>query len=194
MGPMTEHPTTPLTSKQRRIIFLITVLSITALDQASKWYAVGWWKGMPRQSYFGDVFRIEYAENPGAFLSFLAGGTEAVRFWTLTVMNGLVLVGLSIYLMRVRQISFWGFLPLVLVVAGGVGNLIDRIRIGRVIDYFNVGIGELRSGIFNVADMAITAGFVIMLGLMFLERDSKTAETAPPATAPEPETFSRSAG
>lgn len=187
---MSEQQTS-LVSRQRWTILLVTVLATVALDQASKWYAVHYWQGMPRQSFLGDTFRIEYAENPGAFLSFLAGGTEAVRFWTLTVMNGLVLVGLAVYLLRVREITFWGFFPLVLVIAGGVGNLIDRIRIGRVIDYFNIGIGELRSGIFNVADMAITAGFLIMVLLMFLE---SRPQESPVTVSTESESLSRTPG
>ena len=52
---------------------------------------------------------------------------------------------------------------LLLFLAGGTSNLIDRVTLGRVIDFLNVGIGQLRTGIFNVADMAIVAGVVILI-------------------------------
>ena len=52
---------------------------------------------------------------------------------------------------------------LLLFLAGGVSNLIDRVTLGRVIDFLSVGIGQLRTGIFNVADMAIIAGVVILI-------------------------------
>ena len=52
---------------------------------------------------------------------------------------------------------------LLLFLAGGVSNLIDRVTLGRVIDFLNVGIGPLRTGIFNIADMAIIAGVVILI-------------------------------
>jgi signal peptidase II len=86
----------------------------------------------------------------------------------LTVANGAVLIALAAYLLAARRMHFWTFLPLALVIGGGIGNLIDRVRFGYVIDFFNLGIGNLRTGIFNVADMAITAGFLIMLPLAFL--------------------------
>ncbi|MCA8999859.1 MAG: signal peptidase II [Planctomycetaceae bacterium] len=168
----------PLSTKRRWVLFVVIIAGLVALDQWSKWYAVAHWQGIPRQSFLGDTFRIEYAENHGAFLSFLAGASPEVRFWTLTVMNGLVLVGLAIYLLWSKDVAFWSFFALTLVVGGGIGNLIDRARFHYVIDYFNIGIGSLRSGIFNVADMAITAGFLIMGWLILLDSRQEKATTS----------------
>lgn len=144
---------------------MVTV--IVAVDQWSKWYAFTHWRGLPPRSFFGDVFRIEYAENRGAFLSLLANMPDSVRFWVLVVINGLVLAGLTLFLLTTRRITLSTFLPFSLFVAGGIGNLIDRIHMDCVIDFFNLGLGGLRTGIFNVADMAITLGFVLMLPMLF---------------------------
>lgn len=190
-------------SRCRRVELLLALtLVIVGLDQYSKVYAVRHWKGQPVQSFAGDTFRIEYAENRGAFLSLLSDTPEQVRFAVLTVINGLVLLGFGIYLLTARQMALFSFLALSLVVAGGIGNLIDRIRFGYVIDYFNLGWGSLRTGIFNVADMAITAGFLLLIPLA-LRGDPKPADAtandspAPAATsspsAPEPQQRSESA-
>ncbi len=175
---MLESESIPL--KKRLFLFAVVVFACVGIDQWSKVYAVENWKGNPPQSYLNDMFRIEYAENHGAFLSLLANMSESVRFWTLTVINGIVLLGLAIYLLLAKEMNLIPFVPLTLVVAGGIGNLIDRIRFSYVIDYFNLGIGELRTGIFNIADMAITAGFLMMLPMVFFgetkQNDAKLNE------------------
>lgn len=164
-------------SRRSRLVWLIVIcLVVIGVDQATKIYAVNYLKGQPPQIFFGDLFRIEYAENHGAFLSLLANAPPEVRFWTLTVLNGLVLVGLILSLVGLKAMSFGAFLPLALVVAGGVGNLIDRVQFRYVIDFLNLGVGGLRTGIFNVADMAISLGFVLILPLL-LKKDPEDVST-----------------
>lgn len=167
------HYEKPVPSRTRQIALLVTVVAIVLVDQFSKSYAIANWKNSLRQSYLGDVFRIEYAENEGAFLSLLANLPDDVRFWILTVINGAVLLGIGAYLIGARQVPLSTFLPLTLVVAGGLGNLIDRIRFNYVVDFFNLGVGSVRTGIFNVADMAITAGFLLMLPLVFRNEEAR---------------------
>lgn len=179
---MQQQPSDSLNLKLVRLLGLLIV--VAGIDQWSKVYAVEHWKDQPRQSFLNDLFRIEYAQNEGAFLSLFAGLPEAARFWILTVCNGLLLLGVAVYLLRSRQLDRWTFWALGLVVAGGVGNLIDRVRFGYVIDYFNLGIAlggrEIRTGIFNVADMAITAGFIMMVPILFRgEAQPRTAEPIP---------------
>lgn len=151
---------------------LCVMLVVVVADQATKLWAVSDLKGQPMTSYLSDVLRIVYAENTGGFLSLGSSFSPLVRFWLLTVINGIVLaVGLG-YVMAWRNLGptvWWG---VTLLVSGGLGNLIDRIRLeGRVIDFLNLGIGSLRTGIFNVADMAISLG-VILFFLSTLKSDS----------------------
>ena len=156
--------------------FSVLSVVIISIDQWSKVYAVNHWKGVPPKSYFFDVFRIQYAENHGAFLGMFGGLAPNVRFWLLTVMTGLMMLGMAIYLLGALTVRQYIFFAFALVVGGGVGNMIDRIRFGFVIDYFNLGLNlgdwigffNIRTGVFNVADMAITAGFLLMAPLIFL--------------------------
>jgi signal peptidase II len=78
--------------------------------------------------------------------------------------NLLVAAGLAGAIALGARMTVWRLAGCALLLAGAVGNLIDRLRFdGLVIDFMNVGVGPLRSGIFNVADMAITAGALLLL-------------------------------
>lgn len=168
---------------------------ILAVDQASKIYAMQHLRETQAEplSYAGGMFRVQYAENPGAFLSLFGNFDPAVRFWVLTVANGVILLGLGGYLVIGRRIDLWSWIALAGILAGGVGNLIDRIRFeGRVIDFLILstgplslpGLGEVRTGIFNVADVAITAGFLMLLPRVFLPERAPRPGCAKSAPAP----------
>ncbi|MEZ6056594.1 MAG: signal peptidase II [Planctomycetaceae bacterium] len=155
---------------ERLALLLLWGSLIVGGDQSTKQYALNNLKGTADAPlvYMGGTLVIQYAENPGAFLSLLAKGQDALRFWVLTVANGIVLGGLSLFLIGTRQTNRWVWTALVLILMGGIGNLIDRIRLdGIVVDFINLGIGSLRTGIFNVADIAITAGFIMLLPTVF---------------------------
>lgn len=166
-------------------LMLVLLVSLVGCDQASKQYAVTHWKNQPRQSYVNDVFRIEYAENRGAFLNLFGNLAPAVRYAILVVGNGVLLVVLAVAILWMPQIDRWSYIAWAMVFAGGIGNLIDRIRINAVIDFLNLGIGPLRTGIFNVADMAITAGFVMLLPQIF-RGEAKEPEAQPVPGIPSP--------
>lgn len=152
-------------SRWRALFLAVVLLTCVGCDQATKKYAVENFKGAPVRSYWGDTLRVLYAENPGAFLSLGADWTPMTRFLVFTVVNGLVLPGLALFVLFRRDIDPLSLLALALILAGGVGNLIDRVTTEQavVIDFLNMGIGGLRTGVFNVADMAITAGFLLLL-------------------------------
>ncbi|MCA8994298.1 MAG: signal peptidase II [Planctomycetaceae bacterium] len=171
--------TAPLSQGKRWLWLMTTTIVVVGLDQWSKVYAVAHWKNAPPQSYFGGLFQIQYAENTGAFLSLFAGLSDNARFWVLTVFNGLLLLGVTLFLFRSKEITWWTFLALALVVAGGIGNLIDRARFAYVIDYWVLQAGSWRTGVFNVADMAITGGFLMMLPLVFWGDGDKAADGTP---------------
>lgn len=167
-------------SRSGRLYVLIALLvPLVGLDQWSKHYAIAHWDGQPRQSYLGDTFRIEYAENTGAFLSLFGNLPDQWRYAILVVGNGIGMAVVVALILGVRQIDRWSFVAWTLVFSGGVGNLIDRVRIQAVIDFLNLGVGPLRTGIFNIADMAITAGFFMLLPQVFRSAPSQTSHTGP---------------
>ncbi len=177
---MSEHvsPSKPSTSFVVRLTQIFAVmLLVIAVDQVTKLYAIHYLAGQPTQSYLGDIFRIQYAENTGGFLSLGSTLSPQLRFWLLTILNGLILMIGFFYLMvkcSHPPLVWWG---VTLLVGGGLGNLIDRARLGGiVVDFLNLGLGPVRTGIFNVADMAISAG-VIMFFLSSFESKPTTHQT-----------------
>jgi signal peptidase II len=144
------------------VVLLITITCV-GCDQASKLAAKRFLAPNAFFSFAGDIFRLQYAENTGAFLSLGASLPDPWRHLVFTVMVGIFLLGLLGYLLFNRSLTSVGVHCLSWIFAGGASNLIDRIAYdGRVVDFLNVGIGPLRTGIFNVADMAITFGAIIL--------------------------------
>jgi signal peptidase II len=136
-------------------------------DQLSKRVAATSLADTGRHSYLGDVVRLEYTENAGAFLSLGAGLSPGVRTALFSIGGAILVIVCVVAAIRHRGPT-WQQLALWLMAAGGASNLIDRFTRGRVIDFMNVGIGPLRTGIFNVADMALMAGLIAMiLGSVF---------------------------
>ena len=147
----------------RRGVLLCLLLTATAgCDQVTKHYAITELSGAPEQSFLGDTIRLHYHENPGAFLSFGADWRPEVRLAVFQVGNGAFLLALAVIALRAR----WTRLHILgagLILSGGVSNLMDRVALGRVVDFLNVGIGPVRTGIFNVADVAVMAGVACLL-------------------------------
>ena len=147
----------------RTLLFLAIVLTI-GCDRVTKHVATTTLVDAPRQSFLADSIRLEYSENTGAFLGLGADWPEPVRTMVFGIGNAVLLVALVIVARRQR----WApraLLGVALFVAGGLSNLVDRALHGAVVDFMNVGIGPLRTGIFNVADMAIMLG----AGLLVVE-------------------------
>jgi signal peptidase II len=146
-----------------KVVVMIAVVACTiGCDRVSKRFASRELAGSPRQSYLGDTLRVEYAENRGGFLGLGSGLPDRVRTWLFTVGTAGVLVVLSLGMLRWAS-SARVTLGLSLLWAGGLSNLLDRVAHGRVVDFLNVGVGPLRTGIFNVADMAIMLGVALVL-------------------------------
>jgi signal peptidase II len=140
---------------------LILAVSI-ALDQLTKAAARAWLTPGVRHSYLGDLFRLELIWNPGAFLSLGAELPPAVRSAVFTWGVAALVAGAAFVALRAhaRVVAVGA----ALVAGGGLGNLWDRVTAGGlVVDFMNLGLGRLRTGIFNVADLAIVAGAVVLI-------------------------------
>jgi signal peptidase II len=158
-----------MTSFRRAALLCLLLAATAGCDRVTKHYALTTLAGTPGQSYLGDTLRLDYHENAGGFLSAGATWRPATRTVVFQVANGLFLVGTLLLAVR-YQWSRLAAIGLILFVAGGLSNLIDRIAMGTVIDFMNVGIGQVRTGIFNVADVAIMAGVAAMLAERYRAR------------------------
>ena len=160
-----------LTRVAKSLVVLLLVVATIGCDRVSKQLAVENLAGEPAHSFFGDTVRLTYAENTGGFLSLGAGMPPALRTAVFTIATGAILVLVAALAWKQR-----GSLPhaaaFALFIAGGASNWFDRVNDGSVVDFLNVGIGWLRTGVFNVADVAILLGVALFF---FAELRSRSA-------------------
>ena len=168
----------------RRIVLLLLVAGgCVGCDQLTKGIARDTLSERGPVSYFGDAIRFQYEENSGAMLSVGAGLPEGVRTLLLTGVVGVMLCGFALFALLNQHLARGQVFAFALLVGGGLGNLMDRLmHNGVVIDFLIVGVGPVRTAVFNLADVVIMAG-VLMLLLFSITR---RAEPLAPGTAVGP--------
>ena len=144
-------------------LLLPLVLAATiGCDRVTKHLATDALIGAPDRSFLADTVRVAYAENTGGFLSVGAAWPAQGRTAIFVVVNGALLAITAVVVLRSRW-SLGSRLGATLFLAGGASNWIDRVWHGRVVDFLNLGIGPLRTGVFNVADVAIMVGLAVVI-------------------------------
>ena len=154
------------------ILFCCCCIAFIGCDRVTKNLAKAHLKDKEPLTYFHDSIRLLYTENTGAALSLGDNLSKTASFWLLSIIPLLILLALVVYTIKnLQQMGRMKIFSLALIFSGGIGNIIDRILFDRhVTDFINVGIGDLRTGIFNVADVCVTAG---VIGLLFFFNDKK---------------------
>lgn len=148
----------------------ILVVTI-GLDQITKAAARRDLAGTGVHHVVGNIFIMVFTQNSGGFLSLGAGWPEPVRETVFIFLSVAILVLLLLYILRARTLAPMVTAALALVAGGGIGNIIDRIfRGGHVTDFLNVGIGSLRTGIFNLADFFVLVGAILLIFASFIGR------------------------
>lgn len=143
-------------------LFLSIIVICVGCDQQTKLMAKEQLAYSKPIHYFDGLFTLIYAENTGAFLGLGNSLSPNLKYLFLIFIPTFVLFIFAVTYFRASA-SITQFIGMSLIVAGGIGNLIDRIAYGSVIDFMNVGIGSLRSGIFNFADVAVSGGLLLLL-------------------------------
>lgn len=151
---------------KRWIAWLVLALLVVVLDQLSKLVVVAsfaYGEGLIITSYFNLVHVL----NHGAAFSFLAGAGGWQR-WFFTILAVVISIWLVVMIRR-HQAERLQPLAFALVLGGAIGNVIDRVRIGAVIDYLDFHAAGVHFPAFNLADSAITLGVILMLLHALLE-------------------------
>jgi signal peptidase II len=152
--------------KKEIAIALLTAAINISLDRSTKAVAEALLKGKDAMRFLSDSIVLVYTENKGAFLSLGASWPSWVKLVALLYLPLLVCALAFLYCCAMEKDKARIAL-LVTIVSGGAGNLIDRItRNFSVVDFMNFGIGSLRTGVLNVADLSITFGAI---GLVIYE-------------------------
>ena len=151
-------------SRKLRVALLAGILLCTVgCDQTSKHLARTVLSHERSVALPGRVVEFQLADNPGSFLSVGALLPNPARFVVFTIGVGVGLTVLAAYLAGCARISARRFFSLALVLAGGMGNLLDRVlRDGLVTDFAVIRIGPFHTGVFNFADVLIVIGAGVM--------------------------------
>lgn len=153
--------------------WLLLSVFVVVLDQATKWIAEGL-----LQPYVAHpvvpMLNLTLMYNEGAAFSFLAGAGGWQR-WFFIGFASLMTVVLTVWLLRLPARDRLTAAALALIVGGAVGNLIDRVLTGRVVDFIDVYYGDWHWPAFNIADSAISVGVVLML-ILAMRKESEAGE------------------
>ena len=152
------------------------VVVIVILDQITKIWAdtsLAMYQQIPVTSFFN----ITKAYNYGAAFSFLdnAGGWQR---WLFTGISLVVSIVLSVWLYRMRKQEWWLSLSIALILGGAIGNLIDRVWYGYVVDFIQVYWKTSYFPSFNIADAAITCGTIVLLVLTLFEKNDADTDAS----------------
>ena len=148
-----------------------TALIVLLLDQAIKWAVTG-----PLQiDYDGAVreilpiFNLRFVANIGVSLGLLQADSATGR-WALIALTAAIAIGVTVWMLREKRLA--DVVALGMVLGGALGNILDRARLGYVVDYADLHFGAWRPFlVFNLGDAAITIGVLILLGRALLVRD-----------------------
>ncbi len=152
--------TKKLARKKKKIIQLvldfIAFLILVALDQVTKYFAVAQLKDQPAKVLIQGVFELRYLENRGAAFGMLQNGKIFFLFAAVVMLTAIMFVLVKAPVLR--KYRPWHVF-LVMIAAGGIGNMIDRLRLDYVVDFFYFSL--INFPIFNVADILISVGTVL---------------------------------
>lgn len=160
--------------RKKHIWASIMILLIVAFDQVTKRLAESALMGGKIVTLLPGAVQLRYARNTGMAFSLFSGAR-----WVFVALTALVCAGVLFYMFRNKCRSLWGYWSLGVLVAGGLGNLIDRVLYGYVIDFIEPTF--MQFAVFNIADCAVTCGgisFVLWLAVdLFRSGDDKKGTT-----------------
>lgn len=148
------------------IPFFVGILIIAVLDQAAKLFAAGLLQGVDTVPLWNKVFHLTYVENRGA-----GWGMFSDHTWLLTVATIIVVVAVVGYVVAKKPKNPLLLTAFTFMIGGAVGNLVDRVRQGFVIDFFDFTL--INFPVFNVADCFITVGAIVFVIYVLFFSDKK---------------------
>lgn len=149
----------------KRLLLIVTILiSCVGCDQTTKSVAKSYLSETEAVTLLGGSVRLQIAKNYGAFLSLGASMDQNLRNTLLSGGVAMVLIVLFVYCVLSTTSHPMTVSALAMIIGGGLSNLIDRILYGGyVVDFVSVGIGSVRTGVFNLADVFILCGALLLV-------------------------------
>ena len=160
-----------LLNRKLQIIVSLSIFSINYFfDRFTKHIATEYFKGNGSRSYLNNIFVLVYAENTGSFLSMGQNWNIYIKYVVLLIIPIIICITGLLYLM-IKETKNYRIIICSCIIGGGIGNLLDRLfNEFTVIDFMNFGIGNIRTGILNVADISVTFGIIFLIIFEMMQR------------------------
>ena len=154
--------------KKRNISISIIIALNIFLDQISKILIRNNVEQYSDIKLIGEYFILTNVENSGAFLGMGSGFSPIMKSVFLIILPIIVLISIIIYVYRDKEIDKISLIGFSIIIGGGIGNIFDRIIYGSVTDFLFIDLGGIfKTGIFNIADLAVTTGMILILLMSF---------------------------
>ena len=152
-------------------LIILSICALVAIDQLTKWLAVVYLSESAAKVFIPGLIEFTYHENPGA-----AWGMLQNHRWVFMLTSTVAIIAITLYLAKnLNTLHRLSVISFTLIVAGGVGNMIDRVLIGYVVDFINFLFIDFP--VFNFADMCVTVGAATMIvWLLFVDLPSSVRE------------------
>ena len=146
------------------MIYILIILGLITLDQVSKYIAINYLANVGSIPIINDVFHLTYVENRGAAFGMFQN--NQIVF----IIVALAATIFGLYYLYKKEVNLLGKTAIILIISGAIGNLIDRIRLGFVVDYFDFRI--IWDYVFNIADVFVVVGTILLcIYIIFFEND-----------------------
>jgi signal peptidase II len=155
-------------SMRAALVVAVTAVVLFVADQASKALVVGAFRPGESVDVIGDLVRLWYVQNSGAAFSLFPGA-----LWLFLPVTALALAMIAYFFHAFRDRGPFVHVVLGTILAGTLGNLVDRVRLGYVVDFISVGIGQTRFPTFNVADSAVVLGIGALVAYLTFADDRR---------------------
>lgn len=146
------------------MIYIFIILVLIVLDQVSKYIAINYLANIGSIPVIDNIFHLTYVENRGAAFGMFQNNQ------IIFIVVALVASIFGLYYLYKKEVNLLGKTAIILIISGAIGNLIDRVRLGFVVDYFDFRI--IWDYVFNIADVFVVVGTILLcIYIIFFKND-----------------------
>jgi len=158
-------------ASRRSIFIIITIIANIAFDQISKFWVRTDVIAGSESKIIGDYFTLHNVENAGAFLGMGSDLNPTIKLIVLLILPVVVLGLVTLHLFREKNMDRLTLIGFACIIGGGLANMYDRLLYGSVTDFFHIDLGGIfKTGIFNMADLSVTTGMIMIVTASFIYR------------------------
>ena len=160
---------------RRSLFILLTIVLTIAVDQISKIIVRTYVVPSERSNIIGTYFTLHNVENVGAFLGMGSDLSPLLKLILLLILPIVVLSFVTYHIFKDKSLDTLSVFAFASIIGGGIANVFDRVVYGSVTDFFHIDLGGVfRTGIFNMADLSVTTGMILLLLVSFKKKKETT--------------------